>query len=93
MEVSVKTTWGYINRDDYSQGWFIKISDLNSDKWTSEYLDIPQAPYVTIQGSDYETIVRFQDYIRYIEETCRREKENFESALIKIENVSIADFA
>lgn len=85
--------WGFIDSNDFSQGWFIRFDGQEDNIWAAKYLDVPHGAPTIYQGSDEDTIQLLMDNIHDYEDKIRLEKIVFEGDMAEIDNMTIADFA
>jgi hypothetical protein len=88
-----RVSWGFIDSNDYSQGWFIRFDSLECGAWAAKYFDVPEGAKTIYQGSDEDTVQLLVDNIGEIEDKIRLEKIVFEGDLAEIKSMTIADFA
>lgn len=90
---NIRISWGWLNADDLSQGWFIKIYDADDeDLWAEKAVDVAGYDYINVIGTDVEMMVSLIDCMDEIEDACREEKDAYEAGIASIQNLTPADF-
>jgi len=92
--VDIRIVWGYNDKNDTSQGWYIRISDpITGELWSEIIMDIPgQENIINIRGTDMDVIHYMIININQIKNTCQLQKYAYEDGVQAINELSPSDF-
>ena len=90
--MDIRVMWGYIDKDNTSKGWFIKVCDsLTGEFWAEKLMD-STSMLIEVRGTDINYVHYMIDNLPALEDLCRLEKYDYEEGIEEIQNLSPSDF-